>query len=963
MNDSSADRDLHIQKVFADYQRRVAAGESPSIPTIVEQYPQWAPELEQLLRASMTAETLPPQAPQETIAPQTRADKASEDRLAETQLAATLPPEQASSAANKIETPSSTHTLQSIYGSGGMGNVWLARDGLLNRDVAYKELRPERAARADLVRDFWKEAQITAQLEHPNIVPIYQLGAGEKPFYTMRLAPGPTLSDAIGQYHQAPQQNEAMELRRLLGMMIAICNALAYAHSRGVIHRDLKPQNVVLGDFGEVIVLDWGLAKILASPENQGDDRGGAVSLAGWADTEKDDENSIVGTPAYMAPEQAGGEPSTPATDIYGLGAILMEILTGKAPHQGKQVQTLLRRIIDSPTPRARSRAPRTPAALDAICAKAMAYQPTERYASASEMATDLERWLADEPVSAHRERWPARAARWARRNKAWVIGAAVLLIAATIGLAVNTAMVRREKQRTTAALGQTLRAVDQMLTKVGQERLANIPQMSQVRKELLEEALAFYRDFLKEKPNDPELRRELAQAHYRVADILRKLGKHAEAVDGFQQAIAMQQAILQEYPDHPETRAALADSYIFLGESRRAQGQHAEALQAYDQSQKILEVLVEQFPREDYQRALALAHINRGLTASAMGESPRAVEAYEAAIALLEPFVLRRPDDDLGLRELARSYLNLGLLLKDQKQAQPAEQAFQEAIELYQTLSESDADNHAYRQELAAGYTNLGNLLVTDPARRDAAAEAYSTSLKLCGQLTKDYPSIPLYKKEWANALNSLGSFYFFTQRLDLCEQQWRAALEPFRDLVQDHPGRPEYQSLLGATAGNLGYLLTQNGKLTEAQTLLTEAIRHQQRALEAEPKNPSYLRFLQNHCRSLADASLQAGDHRQAEQAAERLAALPSEDGKNDYRAATILARAAEAASHDETLDQDQQTQAIDRYAKRTIAMLDRLREKGFTQWERLREDDAFAKLRQREDFQQFAHRAQSP
>src|SRR5262249_33006806 len=200
-----------------------------------------------------------------------------------------------------------------------------------------------------------------------------------------------------------------------------------------------KPRNVVMGDFGVVMVLDWGLAKEVDRPDDEDDYR--PVSLADEARAGATREGQHMGTPAYMAPEQAEGRLDLidSRTDIYGLGTILFEILTGRPPHRGQNIQGLIRQIATGETPRARAVEPSAPAALDAICARAMARKRGDRYAKATEVAEDVQRWLADEPVSAYREGWSQRLARWSRRHRAWVqAGAAslVLVVLLTIGFA-----------------------------------------------------------------------------------------------------------------------------------------------------------------------------------------------------------------------------------------------------------------------------------------------------------------------------------------------------------------------------------------------------------------------------------------------------------------------------------------------------------------------------------------------
>ena len=186
----------------------------------------------------------------------------------------------------------------------------------------------------------------------------------------------------------------------MLQAFVSICRTVGYAHSRGVIHRDLKPANIILGGFGEVIVLDWGLAKMINHP-NASEDKPSVCAVEEvWTDATSDGQ--LLGTLAYMAPEQAVGQTDLVdnITDVYGLGSILFEILAGRPPHQGQSTAELLQRIIGGATPHVRSIDPWSPAELNAICAKAMAKSRTDRYASATDLADDVERWLADEPVT-----------------------------------------------------------------------------------------------------------------------------------------------------------------------------------------------------------------------------------------------------------------------------------------------------------------------------------------------------------------------------------------------------------------------------------------------------------------------------------------------------------------------------------------------------------------------------------
>jgi tetratricopeptide (TPR) repeat protein/tRNA A-37 threonylcarbamoyl transferase component Bud32 len=366
------------------------------------------------------------------------------------------------------------YKLTRLHAQGGIGQVWLARDAELGRDVALKELRPERHDHPAVQARFLEEACITGQLEHPGIVPVHELirGSDGRPFYTMRMVRGRTLAEAIKDYHRKRQAGEAgpLELRGLLGAFVAVCNAVAYAHSRGVVHRDLKPANVVLGGYGEVVVLDWGLARLLgrAGSHECPVETGASTSLLPVSlEGGKHDETlqgQVLGTPAYMAPEQAEGRLDLlgPATDVYGLGAVLYELLCGQAPFCGPNDEVLRQVTCEEPEPPCQ-RAAATPAALEAVCRKAMEKKAAARYGSAGELSREIERWLADEPVSAYREPWTARCGRWMRRHRVLAASvAAAVLVTLVLGTAGS---VYRQQQR--------LRAREQ--AKVGLTQVAQL--------------------------------------------------------------------------------------------------------------------------------------------------------------------------------------------------------------------------------------------------------------------------------------------------------------------------------------------------------------------------------------------------------------------------------------------------------------------------------------------------------
>jgi serine/threonine-protein kinase len=329
-----------------------------------------------------------------------------------------------------------------FHARGGLGEVWAARDQEFGRRVALKRLRQERADDPESRRRFLWEAEVTARLEHPGIVPAYGLTWDEagRPCYAMRFIQGESLQDAIRSFHQADGPGRdpgerSLALRQLLGRFVDVCQTVAYVHSRGVLHRDLKPANVMLGKYGETLVIDWGLARHFDRDEAQRSS--GEESVAPKSAREEGGTRigEAVGTPAYMSPEQAEGRWDLigPATDVYGLGATLYALLTGEAPFAGKDGQALLERVKRGEIVPPRQRKRQVPRALEAICLKAMAAQPESRYTTALELAADVEHWLADEPVLAHREPWVARVRRWRRRRRMAVAVLATALLAAVL--------------------------------------------------------------------------------------------------------------------------------------------------------------------------------------------------------------------------------------------------------------------------------------------------------------------------------------------------------------------------------------------------------------------------------------------------------------------------------------------------------------------------------------------------
>jgi eukaryotic-like serine/threonine-protein kinase len=344
------------------------------------------------------------------------------------------------------------YRLCAEYARGGFGLVWRADDEILGREVALKQMSGDLAADADYRQRFVAEARIAARLQHPGVVPVYNLGEaeGQHPYYAMKLVRGQTMAEAIRRFHSEPRETgeRTVEHLRLLNAFLAVTRAMAYAHSRGVIHRDLKPDNIVLGDYGETVILDWGLAKVLR--DGTPDEESLAVPMASPSPVNATQFGTVMGTPAYMSPEQAGGRLSEvdERSDIYCLGSILYHLLTGQPPFRGTDSDDVVQQVLAQAPARPSTVCSTVPRALEAICLRAMASKRSERYAEVVALTRDLERYLADEPVSAHREGVLERLGRWARHHRTVVATGSMTVFLVTLGALGGLVLWQRDVER-----------------------------------------------------------------------------------------------------------------------------------------------------------------------------------------------------------------------------------------------------------------------------------------------------------------------------------------------------------------------------------------------------------------------------------------------------------------------------------------------------------------------------------
>jgi tetratricopeptide (TPR) repeat protein len=526
------------------------------------------------------------------------------------------------------------YRIVSAIGRGGLGIVYLGFDEVLARSVAIKVPHRERI-RDDDRRWLIREARLASRFRHDHVVVVHSVEetADGLPFIVMEYVPGSSLAALV-------RERQCLDPREAAAIAAQVADGLGAANEAGLIHRDIKPANILIDRAtGRARITDFGLARLAEAP----------ASL---------DETSLVGTPSYMSPEQIRGEAEPDAkADQYSLGASLYEMLTGEPPFRGTPVQVLRQALSDDPIPprRLNDGVPRN---LETVCLKAMAKDPSRRYATARALGDDLKHWLAGEPIMARPVGRLERLALRARRRP----GVALLVIALAGALAAGAGGVLWQWSRATQQRDEALKhqararqdfrrareAVDEYLTQVSEDPELKGQNLDALRRKLLGTARDFYERFVADHPDDPEIAADLGRAYGRLALVVRELESSSKAVPFYQKKLAIFTELLGRNPTDSSLGRETAQCLFQIGWGLAAEGRIDEAEAQYEQARQVLSKLLDASP-SDVESATLLHYVVRNLGLLEhynRGRLDRAESHYRDSLELVERILQARPGD-----------------------------------------------------------------------------------------------------------------------------------------------------------------------------------------------------------------------------------------------------------------------------------------------------------------------------
>jgi eukaryotic-like serine/threonine-protein kinase len=816
-------------------------------------------------------------------------------------------------------------------GRGGMGIVYEAIQESLGRRVALKVLPFAAVLDAHQIARFKNEAQAAAQLHHPNIVPVYSVGCDRGVhYYSMQFVDGQSLDHAINQLQSRINDTDTdsagkpivgtpiiandgstldwekfstqrsirsrSHVRSVVELVIQAAHALHHAHAFGVVHRDVKPSNLMLDHQGKLWVTDFGLARCQTSTQ---------LTMSG----------DLLGTIRYMCPEQAAGRGSLVdhVSDVYSLGVTLYELLTLRPPHSEADRIGLLDSIQNQTPQSPREINPVVAVDLETIVFKAIAKSRDERYESAQALAEDLTRFLEGKPPLAQRPTKIDLISKWASRHRtlvASVVGGLFLTSLVTGGSAM---MLSKEKKRTENALAiaqtnfeqsqDNLRKSIEVVDRFGMRmasRLAGIPGAESVRQTILQETLSDYEQFAARMQDDESMRIAHALCHTQIGSMLRQLGQLAQSIDHYGSAIETFGIVLSETQDSGVRKRLDHDVAVChnnLGELYFQQGDLKAAEKSYRQSLDYSAGLMVTDPQSlSAMHVRAAAMVNAGNLYRASNRVEKAVATYNDAIALQQSLCERAADNSDYRRDLAVSYAQLSFLLTADDLAK-AEQYNQRAVDIHQEFVTRRPDDIVAIAELATCYNHRGAIF---HRRHDtpSARVAYQSAIELQEKLVARAPTAVRFQEQLAVGHNNLAQMLIDdSQTRSESLEHFRSAKTLLEKLVVTSPQSPHYRAQLGGVLANVASLLD-SGEPQTTREHYEQAIEHLEWAVGRAAEIQEFRLWLSSSYVNYGRFLRAQGETDMAGQIALRRRELWPQDPDRLYRVTIELAQTAAAS-----------------------------------------------------------------
>jgi serine/threonine protein kinase/tetratricopeptide (TPR) repeat protein len=869
---------LELADLVEHLSARIKAGEMVDPDTLAHDYPDHADDIRRLLPAIRVMAEL---------------SRASENEL---QFVTT-------EGLDGVESLGDYFLIREI-GRGGMGIVYEAKQRSLNRSVALKVLPFAATLEAKQLQRFKNEALAAASLRHDHIVHVYGVGCERGVhYYAMEFIDGHTLAQIIPTIHghhsptspegdgrgvensvgatpphpTAPTVPVAALTTEMSGpkskafyrtvarLIAAAADALEYAHALGIVHRDIKPGNLMVDATGKLWVTDFGLAK-MASP---GCEAGGGVTMSG----------DLLGTLRYMAPEQALAKHGLVdhRADIYALGATLYELLTGRPAVAATERAEVLRQIaFEEPTP-PRKIDRSIPVELETITLKALAKCPQDRYATAGEIAEDLRLHIADKPIKAKPPTVVQRVAKWIRRHRAVAIGGALTAVvfsatliaasAVSIWFAVAADRARRsaddQHHLADARFAQARDAVNDMYTDVAEKWLEDEPEMEDVQRRFLFKALAFYERAAAEGHTDRHGRFDRAIAFDRVGRIYDKFGEYPQAEAAYGRAIDLFEQLADDFPAVAEYRAKCAAAHQQLGGLFDIQRRRFdEAEQHHRRAVAISRRLAAEYPDDvEYRSTLAASEGMLAITLSRSQRKPEAEAILRHVVDTFGKLSAEFPAQHRYLSRTGAAIHNLVGALDQKRLDEEGLQMMEKAIDFQSRAVRLAPRRHQYRIQLGNHYFIQATILRNRGQNADAEKPLREV-VRLREQLVADFPAVSAFVVSLAHAWFDLGNTLKKINRNGDSESAFRRAEQLFLNFSSRNPAHFLTLHLLGATRHNLAIALDQRKEHQEAFRLYEQAVVHQQAALTLQPEHAVARSYLRNHYTGLAGLLANSSD-----------------------------------------------------------------------------------------------------